>query len=171
MDQVVRQVGQHIEIEPEWETAFNLQIKLGPCLTLLLDWCSSDVRHLPSKALDFKVSKWSIWHVWKRTTLCDKGVFLSLLSRNFDDQLSLKFSQVCYFMHMLRYTKWEDWSMTITKGVQCKRAVTAPQNLNLRSQNQICGKLLLPPKTTLLQREPFLTMFYTTKHSPLLVTK
>ncbi|XP_071789755.1 E3 ubiquitin-protein ligase UBR2-like isoform X2 [Asterias amurensis] len=42
MDQVVRQVGQHIEIEPEWETAFNLQIKLGPCLTLLLDWCSSD---------------------------------------------------------------------------------------------------------------------------------
>ncbi|XP_038072010.1 E3 ubiquitin-protein ligase UBR2-like isoform X2 [Patiria miniata] len=42
MDQVVRQVGKHIEIEPEWETAFNLQIKLGPCLTLLLDWCVSD---------------------------------------------------------------------------------------------------------------------------------
>ncbi|XP_072031414.1 E3 ubiquitin-protein ligase UBR2-like isoform X2 [Amphiura filiformis] len=42
MDTVVRQVGQHIEFEPEWETAFNLQIKLGPCLTLLLEWCASD---------------------------------------------------------------------------------------------------------------------------------
>ena len=43
MDTVIRQVGQHIEFEPEWETAFNLQIKLGPCLTLLLEWCASDV--------------------------------------------------------------------------------------------------------------------------------
>ena len=43
MDTVVRQVGQHIEFEPEWETAFNLQIKLGPCITLLLEWCASDV--------------------------------------------------------------------------------------------------------------------------------
>ncbi|XP_022090743.1 E3 ubiquitin-protein ligase UBR2-like [Acanthaster planci] len=42
MDQVVRQVGKHIEIEPEWETAFNLQIKLSPCLTLFLDWCALD---------------------------------------------------------------------------------------------------------------------------------
>ena len=33
--------------------------------------------------------------------------FLSLLSRNFDDRLKLNLSQVCYFMHMLRYTKWE----------------------------------------------------------------
>ena len=29
------------------------------------------------------------------------------------------FSQVCYFVHMLRYTKWEDWSLTITNSVQC----------------------------------------------------
>ena len=33
------------------------------------------------------------------------------------------------------------------------------------------GKLLRSQKTTLLQREPFLTMFYTINSSPLLVTK
>ena len=32
-----------------------------------------------------------------------------------------KTSTDCYFMHkiMLGYTKWEYWSSTITKGVQC----------------------------------------------------
>ena len=28
-----------------------------------------------------------------------------------------KFSQVCYFMHVLRYSKWKDWSLTITNSV------------------------------------------------------
>ncbi|CAG0889985.1 unnamed protein product [Darwinula stevensoni] len=43
MDAVVRQVGQHMEYEPEWETAFNLQIRvLGPVISLMLDWCTSD---------------------------------------------------------------------------------------------------------------------------------
>ena len=40
--------------------------------------------------------------------------FLSLLSRNFEDQLSSNFHS--YFMHLLRYTMWEEWSLTITKG-------------------------------------------------------
>ena len=43
--------------------------------------------------------------------------------------------------------------------------------LSLRSRNQIRGKLPLSrSKTTSLQREPFLTMFYTINSSPLLVT-
>ena len=33
--------------------------------------------------------------------------------------IELKFSQVCYFIHVLSYTKWEDWSLTITNCVQC----------------------------------------------------
>jgi E3 ubiquitin-protein ligase UBR2 len=41
-DQVVRQVGQHQEYEPEWESAFTLNIKLSSLITLVLDWCSSD---------------------------------------------------------------------------------------------------------------------------------
>ena len=36
--------------------------------------------------------------------------------------IELKFSQVCYkmyFVPILRYTKWEDWSVTITNSVHC----------------------------------------------------
>ena len=45
---------------------------------------------------------------------------LRAFSCNFDDQLSSNFVQVCnYFMHLLGYTKWQNWSFTITKGVQC----------------------------------------------------
>lgn len=43
MDPVVRQVGQHIEMEPEWEAAFTLQMKLTNIITVIQDWCSSDV--------------------------------------------------------------------------------------------------------------------------------
>ena len=40
--------------------------------------------------------------------------FLSLLSRNFDDQLSSNFHRfVIIFMNTLRYTKWEDWSLIL----------------------------------------------------------
>lgn len=42
MDAVVRQVGQHMEYEPEWESAFNLHIKLSPVISLALEWCGSD---------------------------------------------------------------------------------------------------------------------------------
>ncbi|XP_028170096.1 E3 ubiquitin-protein ligase UBR1 [Ostrinia furnacalis] len=42
MDSVVRQVGQHMEYEPEWESAFNLHVKLAHSITLSLDWCSAE---------------------------------------------------------------------------------------------------------------------------------
>ncbi|CAB0016925.1 unnamed protein product [Nesidiocoris tenuis] len=42
MDSVTRQIGQHMEYEPEWESAFNLHLKLAPVITLLLKWCSTD---------------------------------------------------------------------------------------------------------------------------------
>lgn len=42
MDAVTRQVGQHMEYEPEWESAFNLHIKLSYCITQILNWCGSD---------------------------------------------------------------------------------------------------------------------------------
>ena len=48
MDSVTRQVGQHIEFDPEWETAFNVQLKIQTCLTMLLDWCGMDVSIGPS---------------------------------------------------------------------------------------------------------------------------
>lgn len=42
MDAVVRQTGQHMEYEPEWESAFNLHIKIAPVISLILDWCGTD---------------------------------------------------------------------------------------------------------------------------------
>lgn len=47
MDPVTRQVGQHIEMEPEWEAAFTLQMKLTNIITMIQDWCSTDVRTCP----------------------------------------------------------------------------------------------------------------------------
>uniref|UniRef100_A0A1B6DEC1 E3 ubiquitin-protein ligase n=1 Tax=Clastoptera arizonana TaxID=38151 RepID=A0A1B6DEC1_9HEMI len=42
MDAVARQVGQHMEYEPEWESAFNVHLKLAPLITLMLKWCGTD---------------------------------------------------------------------------------------------------------------------------------
>lgn len=42
MDMTVRQVGQHMEFEPEWENAFNLYIRLTPVIDLVLEWCGTD---------------------------------------------------------------------------------------------------------------------------------
>ncbi|KAI1301491.1 E3 ubiquitin-protein ligase UBR2 [Halotydeus destructor] len=46
MDPVVRQVGQHVEFEAEWETGINMQLKLAPVLSLMIDWCGSDKKVL-----------------------------------------------------------------------------------------------------------------------------
>jgi len=46
MDSVVRQTGQHVEFEAEWEAAFNLHCKLAPVLTLIVQWCASDKKVL-----------------------------------------------------------------------------------------------------------------------------
>ncbi|GIY02969.1 e3 ubiquitin-protein ligase UBR2 [Caerostris darwini] len=42
MDPVVRQVGQHVEYEAEWESGINLQLKIAPLSTLLLSLCCND---------------------------------------------------------------------------------------------------------------------------------
>ena len=42
MDPVVRQVWQHMEFEPEWEAAYNLQIKIQAILPMMIEWASSD---------------------------------------------------------------------------------------------------------------------------------
>lgn len=42
MDSVTRQVGQHMEYEPEWESAFTLHIKLSALITSIIEWCSTD---------------------------------------------------------------------------------------------------------------------------------
>ncbi|XP_045150705.1 E3 ubiquitin-protein ligase UBR2 [Echinops telfairi] len=46
MDPITRQVGQHIEMEPEWEAAFTLQMKLTHVISMMQDWCALDERVL-----------------------------------------------------------------------------------------------------------------------------
>ncbi|TSO25214.1 E3 ubiquitin-protein ligase UBR1 [Bagarius yarrelli] len=46
MEEVKRQVSQHIEVEPEWEAGFTIQIQLRHILSMFQDWCSSDERVL-----------------------------------------------------------------------------------------------------------------------------
>ena len=41
MDPVIRQVQHHIEFEPEWETAFNLQLKLHSVLNQIIEWTAA----------------------------------------------------------------------------------------------------------------------------------
>ncbi|CAJ1073672.1 E3 ubiquitin-protein ligase UBR1 [Xyrichtys novacula] len=42
MEEVKRQFGRHIAVEPEWEAGFSLQIQLRHVLAMFQDWCSSD---------------------------------------------------------------------------------------------------------------------------------
>ena len=58
--------------------------------------------------LDYEVPKSSIW---KHTTPCDKVFFSSIIISQLRRPIKFKFSQGSYFMHMLRYTKWEDLSL------------------------------------------------------------
>ncbi|XP_056332671.1 E3 ubiquitin-protein ligase UBR1 [Danio aesculapii] len=46
MEEVKRQFGQHVEVEPEWEAGFTLQMQLRHILAMFQDWCSSDERVL-----------------------------------------------------------------------------------------------------------------------------
>lgn len=43
MEEVKRQFGQHIAVEPEWEAGFSLQMQLRHILPMFQDWCSSEV--------------------------------------------------------------------------------------------------------------------------------
>ncbi|KAG9336563.1 hypothetical protein JZ751_002910 [Albula glossodonta] len=42
MEEVKRQFGQHIEVEPEWEAGFSIQIQLRHILSMFQDWCAAD---------------------------------------------------------------------------------------------------------------------------------
>ncbi|XP_046903856.1 E3 ubiquitin-protein ligase UBR1 [Hypomesus transpacificus] len=46
MEEVKRQLGQHIEVEPEWEAGFSIQIQLRHILAMFQDWCTSDEKVL-----------------------------------------------------------------------------------------------------------------------------
>ncbi|XP_074145507.1 E3 ubiquitin-protein ligase UBR1 isoform X1 [Sminthopsis crassicaudata] len=42
MEEIKRQVGQHIEVEPDWEAAIAIQMQLKNILLMFQEWCASD---------------------------------------------------------------------------------------------------------------------------------
>ena len=48
---------------------------------------------------------------WKYTSSCDKICFPSVIFSQL--RRPIEFAQVSYCVHMLRYAKWEDWSLTV----------------------------------------------------------
>ena len=39
----MRHMDLHVEYEPEWESAFTLQLKFADALFMFQDWCRADV--------------------------------------------------------------------------------------------------------------------------------
>ena len=65
-----------------------------------------------------KLQTWSLYKMILKAH--KKGVFMPIFSCNFDEPIEPNRPLVCYwYMVMLRSAKWEYWSLTITKGVQC----------------------------------------------------
>ena len=75
------------------------------------------VKEVTSHSNIKRLQAWSfLVIIWMHTNCATRVFFLLLFSCNFDiDQLSLNFHR---FVIMLGYTKWEYWSLTITKVVQ-----------------------------------------------------
>nr|XP_033808724.1 E3 ubiquitin-protein ligase UBR1 isoform X1 [Geotrypetes seraphini] len=42
MEEIKRQVGQHIEVDPDWEAAIAIQMQLKNILVMFQEWCASD---------------------------------------------------------------------------------------------------------------------------------
>ncbi|PKU37038.1 hypothetical protein llap_12656 [Limosa lapponica baueri] len=43
MEEIKRQFGQHIEVDPDWEAAIAIQMQLKNILLMFQEWCASDV--------------------------------------------------------------------------------------------------------------------------------
>ncbi|XP_073776610.1 E3 ubiquitin-protein ligase UBR2 isoform X6 [Danio rerio] len=81
MDPVVRQVGQHIEMEPEWEAAFTLQMKLTHIISMMQEWCASDERVLIEA---YKKSLSALTHCHSGFTDGEQPITLSMCGHSVD---------------------------------------------------------------------------------------
>uniref|UniRef100_A0A8C9TIB9 E3 ubiquitin-protein ligase n=1 Tax=Scleropages formosus TaxID=113540 RepID=A0A8C9TIB9_SCLFO len=81
MDPVVRQVGQHIEMEPEWEAAFTLQMKLTHIISMMQEWCASDEKVLVEA---YKFSLAALTHCHGGFTDGEQPITLSMSGHSVD---------------------------------------------------------------------------------------
>ena len=49
MEEIRRQVGQHIEVDPDWEAAIAIQMQLKNILLMFQEWCACDVSTICQK--------------------------------------------------------------------------------------------------------------------------
>ena len=54
MDACVRHMDLHVEYEPEWESAFTLQLKFADALSMFQDWCRADVSSNLTFGINYK---------------------------------------------------------------------------------------------------------------------
>lgn len=55
MEEIRRQVGQHIEVDPDWEAAIAIQMQLKNILLMFQEWCACDVSKIMSRIRVFIV--------------------------------------------------------------------------------------------------------------------
>ncbi|EPY76666.1 hypothetical protein CB1_001402047 [Camelus ferus] len=79
MDPITRQVGQHIEMEPEWEAAFTLQMKLTHVISMMQDWCALDIFSTPDygKKISSEASHKDL--VQQNSTLIEEMLYLIIM--------------------------------------------------------------------------------------------
>lgn len=53
MEEIRRQVGQHIEVDPDWEAAIAIQMQLKNILLMFQEWCACDVSEIVSRSSAF----------------------------------------------------------------------------------------------------------------------
>ena len=85
---------------------------------------------------DFRFEAFYFRHLKEHTNVCNNGVFFSciiLVQPRWP--IEFKFSQACYFMHLLRYTKCKYWPLTILLP-------NVTIGLNARQKQQIVIQLL-----------------------------
>ena len=93
-------------------------------LKTLLETAPSEVTKFFEKKSKFSQKYYS--SIWKHTTCANKAVFLPLLSRNFDDQLSSNFHRflilcICCEMHQVRRLVFDNYQLCpkpLTTGLQ-----------------------------------------------------
>ncbi|KAB1261502.1 E3 ubiquitin-protein ligase UBR2, partial [Camelus dromedarius] len=84
MDPITRQVGQHIEMEPEWEAAFTLQMKLTHVISMMQDWCALDIYYYHNVKCRREMFDKDIVMLQTGVSMMDPNHFLMIMLSRFE---------------------------------------------------------------------------------------
>lgn len=63
MEEIKRQIGQHIEVDPDWEAAIAIQMQLKNVLLMFQEWCACDVSFLNKFVLLYNRETYCSWMI------------------------------------------------------------------------------------------------------------